>query len=174
MTVSRKKKRRSDASQTPRTALSGAVTAASQLEVKNVRFTRFAALTTIGPGNPLPSAITARIGFTRPKLLKRDRTVVITTTFLMRVRDKAAHDGEPIVDFRATTELTYAIRENSSVSDSDIEDFAQVNAPFNAWSYWRELYQSTLARFQLPQTPLPLFRIQDAAALMIEPEADSQ
>jgi hypothetical protein len=166
-------KKRRAASQPSRQAFSGAVNAANQLQVKNIRFTRFAALTSVGSENPLPSTITARIGFTRPKVSKRDRTVIITTTFLMRVRDKAIHDGEPIVDFRATTELTYAVRENSSVSESDIEEFAQVNAPFNAWSYWRELYQSTLARFQLPQTPLPLFRIQDAAALMVEREADN-
>jgi hypothetical protein len=154
--------------------ISGALSAAASLEIFNIRFTQLSALTSLGPLEPVPSAIQARIGFTRPSVLRGDNRIFISMTFLVRVKDKSQPDRPPVVDFRAGTELTYVVRPGATVTAADLDEFARVNAPFNAWSYWRELYQSTLLRFHLPPVPLPLFRVQDAARLMLEPEAKGE
>jgi len=74
------------------------------------------------------------------------------------------------LDLRATAELVYAKKHDAAISDADLDEFAKVNAPFNAWAYWREFVQSSLARLNLPSIAIPLFRISDAARLMVVDE----
>ena len=45
------------------------------------------------------------------------------------------------------------------VGEEGPEAFAQVNAVFNAWPYWRELVQASLARMSMPALTVPVFRV---------------
>ena len=40
-----------------------------------------------------------------------------------------------------------------------------MNAPFNAWPYWREITQALLTRLGLPALPLPLFHVNEVPSL---------
>jgi len=66
--------------------------------------------------------------------------------------------------------LVYGITEGIEIEPSDLDEFAPINAPFNAWPYWREIVRSALSRLDLPGFLLPLFRITDAAKLMTDEE----
>jgi hypothetical protein len=146
----------------------GAARAAARLEIEQVRFLHFSALTGYNGFELLPEKITPKIGFTTPTFQVHDRRVCITTTFLMRLLAQT-ESAKPAFDLRATAELLYRIsEEGSDLEAEDIDEFARINAPFNAWPYWRELVQSALARLNLPVSPLPLFRIADAARLTVD------
>jgi hypothetical protein len=147
--------------------VSGAVRAASSLEIASVRLTNFAALTSYGAFESLPSDVHAKVAFTRPVVKSAGSRIAITSTLLFRILPK---EGPPAVDLRATAELVYVRKIEPAVTDEDIDQFACVNAPFNAWAYWREFIQSSLARMSLPAFALPLFRISDAASLMTDTE----
>jgi hypothetical protein len=150
--------------------LSAAARAAARLEIERIRLVQFSAMTGYGAFESLPDRIQPRVGFTRPSVERKDKRLCITTTFMMRIlpAEKPEVDRLPAFDLRATVELLYRIAEDGELDDDAIDEFARVNAPFNAWPYWRELVQSAQARLSLPLTPLPLFRISDAASLTIE------
>lgn len=66
------------------------------------------------------------------------------------------------VSVQATFELAYLLPADMQASEEELNDFARINAIFNAWPYWREFIQSTVTRMNLPPVVLPLFRLQDA------------
>ena len=87
-----------------------------------------------------------------------DRAFRIEATFTMEVRS-ADDDEELQAELRGTFELSYGIPGDVSFSAQELEAFGEVNAVFNAWPYWRELVQSSLARMLLPPLTLPVFRV---------------
>jgi len=111
--------------------------------------------------------MTTRIAFTRPSAVRDASRILFTTTFLLRIATKD-NDNPIVFDLSATTEVTYALAAEPEIADTDLEEFGRINVPFNAWGFWRELTQSSLARLGLPVFALPLFRIQDAASLMVD------
>lgn len=58
-----------------------------------------------------------------------------------------------------TFELKYALPEGFSASSDELAAFAETNGVFNAWPYFREFLQSSMARMGLPPLYLPLFRV---------------
>lgn len=63
------------------------------------------------------------------------------------------------VSITAAFELTYKHPSDLDVADDVLQEFAEVNAVFNAWPYWREFVQSTMGRMNLPVITIPVFRL---------------
>ena len=153
-----------------RDAVASAGRAANDLRIVGVRFLDFSASTSDRAFTELPEHVHPKIHFTRPSIDVKDDLIAIVTDFGLSLLSGTA-DGEDqtrVVDLHVMTELVYSKRPGTEVSESDLEQFAIVNAPFNAWPYWREFTQSTLTRLGLPVFPLPLFHAADAHRLMQE------
>ena len=87
-----------------------------------------------------------------------DRSLRIETAFTLEVR--SADDDETLqAEIRGTFELVYLIPDDESFSSDELEGFGDVNAVFNAWPYWRELVQASLARMSMPPLTVPVFRV---------------
>ena len=87
-----------------------------------------------------------------------DRSLRIETAFTLEVR--SADDDETLqAEIRGTFELAYLIPDDESFSSDELEGFGDVNAVFNAWPYWRELVQASLARMSMPPLTVPVFRV---------------
>lgn len=69
-------------------------------------------------------------------------------------------EREPAVSVRAAFELRYSLPKDLKVSPAQLNAFARINGIFNAWPYWREFVQSTVARMNLPPITLPVFRFE--------------
>ncbi len=67
--------------------------------------------------------------------------------------------AEAAVEVMATFELVYRVPDGLEVSEAEFRSFAETNAVFNVWPYWRELFQAMLTRMGLPAIALPLLRI---------------
>ena len=87
-----------------------------------------------------------------------DRSLRIETAFTLEVRS-ADGDEKLQAEIRGTFELSYEIPDDKSFSSEELEEFGQVNAVFNAWPYWRELVQASLARMSMPPLTVPVFRV---------------
>ena len=87
-----------------------------------------------------------------------DRACRIETAFTMEVRS-ADGDEKLQAEIRGTFELSYEIPDGESFSSEELEAFGEVNAVFNAWPYWRELVQVSLARMSMPPLTVPVFRV---------------
>lgn len=78
----------------------------------------------------------------------------------------------PAVTLKATFELKYNLPEDlGDATSEELAAFAETNAVFNAWPYWREFIQSTLVRMNLPPILLPVFRLSDHVAANEGPSA---
>jgi hypothetical protein len=58
-------------------------------------------------------------------------------------------DNPPDVAIEAVFDLSYDIEDWSDISSSDVQQFALANGTHNAWPYWREYAQTTVARLGL-------------------------
>jgi hypothetical protein len=64
-----------------------------------------------------------------------------------------------IIGIAAEFLLTYTISGFEGLTDKGIKEFGNLNGVFNAWPYWREFIQNTIARMNLPPLTIPVFRI---------------
>ena len=64
--------------------------------------------------------------------------------------------GAVLADFRAA----YIASEDLDLDC--LNEFGQRNALFHVWPYWRELVQSTCARFGFPQIVLPMYQVPES------------
>jgi hypothetical protein len=73
--------------------------------------------------------------------------------------DAAAATADAPIQMMVVFALAYRLSDAPKYSDAVLEEFAQTNAVFNAWPYWREYIQTTSARMNLPPMTLPVFRV---------------
>jgi hypothetical protein len=154
--------------------LSGAARAAASLEIQRVRFLDLRVSTGYTAFEELPLQITSKIGFTRPRVETKGDQARVVSTFVFRIVPAQEPSAAPPFELRAKTELVYQIKGDPQLlKPEDLEKFARINAPFNAWAYWREIVRSALSRLDLPPFLLPLFRVADAARLTLDDTAFS-
>jgi len=75
---------------------------------------------------------------------------------------KGSNEDKPedtIVSINAEFLLFYSLTSAEGIGKRGFNEFAKVNGVFNAWPYWREYVQSTIARMELPPLTLPVFRL---------------
>ena len=55
--------------------------------------------------------------------------------------------------------LTYELKLDANKEVEALKIFAEVNGPFAAWPYWRELVQTVTGRLGLPGVLVPVFKV---------------
>ncbi|MFC4764742.1 hypothetical protein [Dyella koreensis] len=65
---------------------------------------------------------------------------------------------EDLVALEATFQLIYSLPLELTVDEECYKHFAEINGPYNAWPYWRELVQSVTGRVGLAGITIPVFR----------------
>lgn len=100
-----------------------------------------------------------------------DHLFLVRTNFSMKVRS-TGDEEELQAEIRSTFELSYRLSGGETFSPEELQVFAQVNAVFNAWPYWREFVQASLARVSMPVLTVPVFRL-SAGAPSEDDEDDS-
>lgn len=80
---------------------------------------------------------------------------------------------DPLVSVRCTLGLDYLFRAKGAPEGEELqrhfESFSTLNGTYNAWPYFREIVQSTIARMGLPPLTLPVYRVAAAS----KPKTDS-
>ena len=75
---------------------------------------------------------------------------------------EAFAEGEPenqVLTINASFLLYYSVKDFEGLTKKGFEQFANLNGIYNAWPYWREFVQNTIARMGLPPLAIPVFRI---------------
>ena len=131
----------------------------SVIEIKSVRLCEAHCRSAVHPSEA-GGAISVKISHKAAVVKKpgEDGSLRIETTFAMEVH--SASDEEKLqAEIRGTFELSYKVPDDESFSSEELDAFGQVNAVFNAWPYWRELVQASLARMSMPLLAVPVFRL---------------
>lgn len=84
------------------------------------------------------------------------RVTVDFKFFAKHVEDDVALDDAMTLD--ASFLLVYTASDLDGVEDHCFKHFADVNGPYNAWPYWRELVQTATGRVGLSGITIPVFR----------------
>jgi len=87
-----------------------------------------------------------------------DGLLLIRTQFNLEIRGGGG-EGELQAEVRGIFELSYQVPADEKFSSDELKGFGKVNAVFNAWPYWRELVQSSLARMSMPVLTVPVHRL---------------
>lgn len=89
----------------------------------------------------------------------------VTALVEMSLTARPAEAAGDATSFRiaSTFRIVYLLAPGPQVGDDEAQRVADTNGVFNAWPYFRELLQSTLARCGLPAVLLPLARIGELA-----------
>jgi preprotein translocase subunit SecB len=74
---------------------------------------------------------------------------------------RAGGSDKKAIEIGVAHELIYSIPEDLNPSNEELAAFAETNAIFNVWPYWREYVQSTCQRMGMPSLLLPVFRLAD-------------
>jgi len=72
--------------------------------------------------------------------------------------DAVDKSDKPLAKIQADMLLLYRIGNFEGLTNDHFKHFADKNAVFNAWPYWREFVQSMTTRMQLPTLTLPTYR----------------
>jgi hypothetical protein len=82
----------------------------------------------------------------------------------IRVTVIKADSREEVVTIKVVLRLSYALQPGTGrlISKEQLEAFANLNAVFNAWPYWREHVHQISQRMELPAIVLPVYRMTDA------------
>jgi hypothetical protein len=80
-------------------------------------------------------------------------------------------EGESSIFFiEASFVLGYTLKSMDGVDDVSVDAFCKMNAVYNAWPYWREFVQSTVARMGLPNVTLPVLTVSTLLKVYAEQE----
>ncbi len=88
---------------------------------------------------------------------KNGYLIVIPEFHFEAFRESKTQKPDIIID--ASFVLTYKIDSFKGLTQKGFEQFANLNGIYNAWPYWRELVQNTIARMGLSSLTIPVFRI---------------
>jgi len=70
-----------------------------------------------------------------------------------------SNSTQPVIIIDASFLLSYKIEYFEGLAQEGFQQFANLNGIYNAWPYWREFVQNTIARMGLPSLAIPVFRI---------------
>jgi len=87
-----------------------------------------------------------------------DRAIRIDVAFGLSLQSEAEDETE-LGTIQAVFDVSYKVERNEAFSSEVFQDFADFNAVFNTWPYWREFVQMSCARMSLPPITVPVFRI---------------
>lgn len=132
----------------------------SAVQLSNIRLVEVAAKSSLrSPGEAEDVKLSVEPHAKVPSL-PQDGVFYVLASFHLQV--VANGQDAPAVTMEATFELKYHVPADlEEVSKDELTAFAEVNAIFNAWPYWREYIQSTFVRMNLPPVVLPVFRLAD-------------
>lgn len=108
------------------------------------------------PGSPPQADVAAQYGAT--VVQAPDSEGEFRVHARVRVRD-ATSDAKPVFLVHATFEILYRLKPGDEVSEHELQSFAQINAVFNAWPYFREFVHMMMMRMDLPPLVIPVYRL---------------
>ena len=90
---------------------------------------------------------------------KKDKTLSVFPAFSLIGNLKDSKNQDPDLIIKAEFVLIYKVSDFTGLDQKCFEAFGKSNGIYNAWPYWREFVQNTVARMTLPPLTIPVFRL---------------
>lgn len=130
----------------------------SAVEIDSVRLCEGSFRSLVRPSESVED-VEVKVSYTPAVVESGDsELLLIKVNFSLNVHDGT--DEEQLqAEIVGVFELSYRIPGGESFSEEELIEFGRVNAVFNAWPYWREYVQASLARMSMPALTIPVFRV---------------
>lgn len=90
---------------------------------------------------------------------KKKGYILVFPSFRLEGFPLERRQKKPDVVIEAAFVIMYEAKRLEGLKRDNFEAFAQSNGVYNAWPYWREFVQNTVARMNLPPLTIPVFRL---------------
>lgn len=105
-----------------------------------------------------------RISTSTDVQLNKDHRIIVVLAGFHFEASLEGTSQEPVLTIDASYALTYQADSFDGLTQEGFEQFANLNGIYNAWPYWREFVQNTVARMGLPPLTIPVFRIVESSS----------
>lgn len=96
---------------------------------------------------------------TKVQVNKKKGGILVFPAFKLQAFFPESKKKEPDLIIEATFILIYKAKTLEGLKEENFKAFADTNGIYNAWPYWREFVQNTIARMGLPPLTIPVFRL---------------
>jgi hypothetical protein len=96
---------------------------------------------------------------TKSVLEAKEKRIFVLADFKLEIFEAASKTKGSCVRIEATFLLAYQVGHPEELTPGCVEQFGKFNGIYNAWPYWREFVQNTIARMSLPPLTIPVFRL---------------
>ncbi len=90
---------------------------------------------------------------------KKKGYILVFPTFKLQAFSTRGKKKGSDLAIEATFILIYKAEKLEGLDEKNFNAFAETNGIYNAWPYWREFVQNTVARMCLPPLTIPVFRL---------------
>ncbi|MBW8002509.1 MAG: hypothetical protein FVQ80_10875 [Planctomycetes bacterium] len=128
-----------------------------QIEIENLRLVSCSCLQTPNAGKGVHSLeIDCDI---KLEVDKKSNHIFVFPQFKLKASPTEDNKKEPDLSIEATFVIIYKAKSLKGLKNENFEAFGDTNGIYNAWPYWREFVQNTVARMGLPPLTIPVFRL---------------
>ncbi len=106
----------------------------------------------------LPPEVRLGVG-SAAQLSMENSKLVVQLVCQLAARYEDADPQDYVLTIEATYQLAYSITTVPGLTQAHYDAFAESNAVFNAWPYWREYVQNVLGRMGLPSLTIPTLKL---------------
>jgi preprotein translocase subunit SecB len=90
---------------------------------------------------------------------KKKGYILVFPSFKLEGFPLERNQKKPDLLIEAAFVIIYKAESLEGLRHANFDAFAQSNGLYNAWPYWREFVQNTVARMNLPPLTIPVFRL---------------
>lgn len=90
---------------------------------------------------------------------KKKGYILVFPSFKLEGFPLEGNQKKPDLVIEATFVISYKAENLQGLRHDNFEAFSRSNGVYNAWPYWREFVQNTVARMNLPPLTIPVFRL---------------
>ena len=90
--------------------------------------------------------------------LESEEILIVKVSFGFSARQPDEDEELEMMVIEADFDIIYSLHGENDFTQECLTHFADVNGPYNAWPYWRELVSSCSARVGLSSITVPVYR----------------
>lgn len=134
----------------------------SKVEIGSINLREAAVRSRIDPFDGAPDEVLLSQSFRATYEVRNPDRIYVQVELNFQASEVSAADeegAEPVVSLTATYGVTYRLEDVAEFDEAALNAFAELNGPYNAWPYWRELVNSVAGRVGLATVVIPIFKL---------------
>jgi hypothetical protein len=134
----------------------------SNVEIGSINLREAAVSSRIDPFNGAPEEVLLSQSFRASYEVRSPDQIFVQVelNFQASEQEDGQERSDPVVSLSATFGVMYRLKGDiENYDEAALNAFAELNGPYNAWPYWRELVNSVAGRVGIATVVVPVFKL---------------